>query len=74
MKHKFDLNIEVDLMIMYHFSVLSAKKFPVDPWKFHGNFPHTGISLTTIQQNESFKKNSNGQGKMSKKLHHVLVR
>ena len=26
MKHKFDLNIEVDFMIMYHFSVLSAKK------------------------------------------------
>ena len=25
-KHKFDLNIEVDFMIMYHFSVLSAKK------------------------------------------------
>ena len=26
MKHKFNLNIEVDFMIMYHFSVLSAKK------------------------------------------------
>ena len=26
MKHKFDLNIEEDFKIMYHFSVLSAKK------------------------------------------------
>ena len=50
MKHKFDLNIEVDFMIMYHFPYFPPKKFPVDPWKFHGNFPHTGISLTTIQQ------------------------
>ena len=57
-KHKFDLNIQVDFMIMYScttFPYFPPKYFPVDPWKFYGNFSHTGIDLTTIQQHESFK-------------------
>ena len=45
------------------FPYFPPKNFPVDPCKFHGIFPHTGMSLTTIQQNESFKNNSNDRGK-----------
>ena len=77
-KHKFDLNILIKWTSWSctTFPYFPPRHFPVDPWKFHGNFPHTGSgkSLTTIQQNESFKNNSNGLGKMSKKWPHVHVR
>jgi len=76
-KHKFDLNILIKWTSWSctTFPYFPPRHFPLDPWKFRGNFPHTGINLTTIQQNESFKNNSNGrQGKMSKKSPHVLVR
>ena len=64
-KHKFDLNIQVEIMIMYHFSVLSTKIFSNRSLE---------ISLVTIQQNKCFiiKNKSNGrQGKMSKKSLYV---
>ena len=55
MKHKFNLNIEVDFMIMYHFSVLSAKKVSSRSLEISRKFSSQGIRLvTTIQQNESF--------------------
>lgn len=52
-KNKFDLNIQVEIMTMYHFSVLSTKIFSSRSLEISQKFSSQGISLVATNDTNS---------------------